>query len=229
VPSPDDAWVVFTSRDNVYVARAPRHPHEGAARGRAEGGRGSGLSPLRRRGRIRALADRGKTITWALGNTFYRLPLQARSTSRASSAEGRGEGEEGRGEEGAAPESEKDKEKKEQEKIQDARVPKAQTIPIALSMPRPVPSGSFVLRGARVATMKGDEVLPNADVVVTDNRIAARRAHGHRPVPAGARILDATGETVIPGFIDTHAHLHYSGSSCSPRRSGSTSRTSPTA
>jgi hypothetical protein len=30
-------------------------------------------------------------------------------------------------------------------------------------------------------------------------------------VPAGARTFDASGKTVIPGLIDTHAHLHYSG------------------
>ena len=30
-------------------------------------------------------------------------------------------------------------------------------------------------------------------------------------VPAGARTFDASGKTIIPGLIDTHAHLHYSG------------------
>ena len=30
-------------------------------------------------------------------------------------------------------------------------------------------------------------------------------------MPAGARTFDGTGKTVIPGLIDTHAHLHYSG------------------
>jgi imidazolonepropionase-like amidohydrolase len=29
--------------------------------------------------------------------------------------------------------------------------------------------------------------------------------------PAGAREFDAKGKTIIPGFIDSHAHLHYSG------------------
>jgi imidazolonepropionase-like amidohydrolase len=34
---------------------------------------------------------------------------------------------------------------------------------------------------------------------------------GSVPVPAGARVYDGKGKTVIPGIIDTHAHLHYSG------------------
>ena len=34
-------------------------------------------------------------------------------------------------------------------------------------------SGSVLLTGARIITMKGDEVIPQGDVLVTDNRIAA--------------------------------------------------------
>src|SRR5262249_4164373 len=71
-------------------------------------------------------------------------------------------------------------------------------------------SSSFVLKGARVVTMKGDAVLDNADVVVTGNRIAGVGPSGSVSVPAGARTFDAQGKTVIPGLIDTHAHMHYS-------------------
>ena len=59
--------------------------------------------------------------------------------------------------------------------------------------------------------MKGDAILADADVVVTGNRIAALGASGTVTIPAGARSLDARGTTVIPGLVDTHAHLHYSG------------------
>ncbi len=77
-------------------------------------------------------------------------------------------------------------------------------------MPRAAPQGSYVLKGARVVTMKGDEVLETADVFVTGNRIAAVGPSGSVPVPAGTRTFDGAGKTVIPGLIDTHAHLHYS-------------------
>ena len=59
--------------------------------------------------------------------------------------------------------------------------------------------------------MKGDEVLPNADIVITGNRIAAVGPSGQVAIPADARRFDAAGTTVAPGLIDTHAHLHYSG------------------
>ena len=45
--------------------------------------------------------------------------------------------------------------------------------------------------------------LPNADVLVEDDRIAAV---GPNLSTDGARTIDASGDIVIPGFIDTHRH-----------------------
>jgi Tol biopolymer transport system component/imidazolonepropionase-like amidohydrolase len=73
--------------------------------------------------------------------------------------------------------------------------------------PRARPRGSIVLTGARIVTMKGDEVLENADVIVTDNRIAGVGAAGTVKRPAGAKIVDAGGTTIIPGFVDVHSHM----------------------
>jgi cytosine/adenosine deaminase-related metal-dependent hydrolase len=44
---------------------------------------------------------------------------------------------------------------------------------------------------------------PNADVLVEDDRIAAV---GPNLSADGARTVDATGDIVIPGFVDTHRH-----------------------
>lgn len=72
---------------------------------------------------------------------------------------------------------------------------------------RDIPRGVAVLRGARVITMRGDEVIENADVVVRDNRIAAVGARGSVQVPDGANVIDVSGMTITPGFVDTHAHM----------------------
>jgi len=71
---------------------------------------------------------------------------------------------------------------------------------------RDLPTGSVVLRGAKVITMKGTEVLENADVVVTANRIVGVGARGAVLVPSGATVIDVAGKTIIPGFVDTHYH-----------------------
>ena len=71
---------------------------------------------------------------------------------------------------------------------------------------RDTPRSSVVLRGGRAITMKGKEIIDNADVVVQDNRITAVGARGTVQVPANARIIDVSGKTVMPGFVDTHYH-----------------------
>ena len=73
-------------------------------------------------------------------------------------------------------------------------------------------------RGARLVTMKGDEVIERGTIVVEGNRIAAVGAEGAVTVPPGARSVDLTGRTVLPGLFDSHAHLHYSTLDIFPQR-----------
>jgi Tol biopolymer transport system component/imidazolonepropionase-like amidohydrolase len=72
---------------------------------------------------------------------------------------------------------------------------------------RDTPQGTSVFRGARIVTMKGDEVIASGDIVVTNNRIVAVGATGQVQAPANARVFDVRGKTIVPGFVDTHAHL----------------------
>ncbi len=73
------------------------------------------------------------------------------------------------------------------------------------------PQGVTVIRNARIVTMAGPAadagggVIENGHVVIRGNRIAAVGA-GEAAYPAGARVIDAAGKTVVPGFIDAHAH-----------------------
>ena len=72
---------------------------------------------------------------------------------------------------------------------------------------RDLPDGYGVLRGARVITMEGNEIVDNADLVVQGHRILALGRRGAVEFPDFARILDVSGTTIVPGFVDTHAHL----------------------
>jgi len=76
---------------------------------------------------------------------------------------------------------------------------------VLVSAPRDLPEGTVVLRGARIITMRGDDVVENGDVVVRNNRIVSVGPQG--TAPAGARVIDVTGKTIVPGFVDTHAHM----------------------
>ena len=78
---------------------------------------------------------------------------------------------------------------------------------VVVEVPRARPSGSILLSGARVITMIGDQVIESGDVLVTDNRIVAVGERGRVAAPAGVRRLDLRGKTVMPGFVDVHAHM----------------------
>ncbi|MFJ5112810.1 amidohydrolase family protein [Streptomyces sp. NPDC088551] len=62
----------------------------------------------------------------------------------------------------------------------------------------------LVIRDVRVVDGTGGPSY-RADVGVEDGRIAAIRREGE-PRPSGARVLDAAGLALSPGFIDMHAH-----------------------
>ncbi|MBA3343412.1 MAG: PD40 domain-containing protein [Gemmatimonadaceae bacterium] len=78
---------------------------------------------------------------------------------------------------------------------------------ISIRAKRDTPEGSVILRGARVITMKGPEVIDRGDVLIRNNRIVAVGPSGTLTVPTGAREIDVSGKTIMPGFVDTHAHL----------------------
>jgi imidazolonepropionase-like amidohydrolase/Tol biopolymer transport system component len=78
---------------------------------------------------------------------------------------------------------------------------------IAISLAADKPAGVVVLRGARIVTMKGAEIIENGDIVVTGNRITAVGPRGSVRIPGGARTIDVAGKTVLPGYVDIHANL----------------------
>ena len=89
-------------------------------------------------------------------------------------------------------------------------LPKSESIAIDLRLPRARPTGVVAYLGARIVTMRGDEVIENGALVVEGDRIRAVGAASDIAIPASARRVDLTGRTLIPGLFDEHAHLHYS-------------------
>ncbi|SIO01970.1 amidohydrolase family protein [Algoriphagus halophilus] len=69
-----------------------------------------------------------------------------------------------------------------------------------------IPKGTVLLSNARIVTMKGDEIIEQGDILIENNRIKAVGASG--TLDAGnAEVIDLSGKTITPGFIDTHAHM----------------------
>ena len=63
------------------------------------------------------------------------------------------------------------------------------------------------ITGATLIDGRGAPPVPNAVVVIRGTRILAAGPRGAVEIPAGAEIIDATGQTVLPGLVDAHFHL----------------------
>jgi imidazolonepropionase-like amidohydrolase/Tol biopolymer transport system component len=90
---------------------------------------------------------------------------------------------------------------------------------VGFSQPSEVPSGKLAFTGARVITMRGDEVIPDGVVVVDRNRIAAVGPRGTTAVPPDAKVVDVTGKTIMPGIVDVHWHGAMGADQITPQQS----------
>lgn len=70
-----------------------------------------------------------------------------------------------------------------------------------------IPSGTVLLKNARIITMKGDEIIEGGDILIVNNRIQQVGKSGTIKAPPGTKEIDCTGKTITPGFIDTHSHM----------------------
>ena len=62
----------------------------------------------------------------------------------------------------------------------------------------------LAIRAGKLIDGKRDKPLENALIVIEDDKIVSVSAGG--TVPAGVEIIDLSGATVLPGFVDTHTH-----------------------
>jgi imidazolonepropionase-like amidohydrolase len=70
---------------------------------------------------------------------------------------------------------------------------------------------SLALTHAAVIDVAGGAVRRDQTIVIVADRIQALGNSATVKVPAGARIVDATGKYVIPGLWDSHVHTRYQG------------------
>jgi imidazolonepropionase-like amidohydrolase len=63
--------------------------------------------------------------------------------------------------------------------------------------------------GARLITGDGAVPIETSAFLVDNDRFVRVGRKGEIPLPSGGTRVDLTGKTVIPGLIDTHAHIGY--------------------
>ncbi|CAN0370597.1 unnamed protein product, partial [Phaeothamnion confervicola] len=96
-------------------------------------------------------------------------------------------------------------EDKKDEKKDEGYKPNEQRIKVTVT--RDIPNGKILLQNARIITMKGDEIIEKGDVLIENARIKQVGPAGSISIDASVKKMDLNGKTIIPGFVDTHAHM----------------------
>ena len=79
--------------------------------------------------------------------------------------------------------------------------------PRAKLVPPPPINPSTAIVGATLWDGTGRAPVTNAVTVVRGDRILCAGAAGECEIPHGARVIEARGQYLIPGLIDSHVHL----------------------
>lgn len=197
--SPDLHWIAFKERQQYYVMpyRETGEPLRVTAR--------SNEVPVTQLTRLGGYAltwsADSATLHWALGPDLYRAAVPF------AVAAGQGQGAT------AAPAD-----------LAQRYLPVTPHASVQLELPGDVPRGVVAFTNANVLTMRdvagstGGEVIERGTVVVAGNHIQAVGPTDQVTIPAGAKLIDAGGKTLMPGLIDAHGHIDCCwGSGSAPR------------
>lgn len=154
-------------------------------------------------GEFPAWAGNSRRVHWSLGANHFVYDLEEAKKYEDSLKVAKKAEEELKGDD-EGEEEENEEEEKEEEKEEAFA---AEEYKINLNYKKAIPQGTALIKGARIITMKDDEVIESGDILIENNRIKAVGASGSLEVPAGTTEIDAAGKTITPGFIDTHAHM----------------------
>ena len=155
-------------------------------------------------------SNNGKTVYFSLGNAFFTYNLdeakvkeeelkKKKAEEEKKKSEGEKKGEEKKTDEKKADATAEEKKKDEGYKPGEMR--------IKITVQKDIPIGKVLLQNARIITMKGDEVIERGDVLIENARIKQVGAAGSISVDAAVQKMDMSGKTIVPGFVDTHAHM----------------------
>ena len=186
--SPDGRWVAFTELFNAYVAPLPQ------TGGSIALSRDSKAIPVTRVSRdagsyLHWAAD-SKSLHWVVGDEYFSRNL----TDLFAFLPG-------------APKA-----------LPTPENAKGVTLGIAATVDAPKDIVAFT--NARIITMreaeKVQDVIESGTVLVEGDTIRAVGANV--AIPAGARVIDAAGKTIVPGYADVHAHVSHFGGGVIPQQ-----------
>jgi Tol biopolymer transport system component/imidazolonepropionase-like amidohydrolase len=91
-------------------------------------------------------------------------------------------------------------------KIIDILTGEVREVPVDLKYTPAVPKGRMVVHAGRMVDGKSPTARTDVDIVIEGNRITSVAAHS-AALHAGAKVIDASNLTAMPGLIEFHSHL----------------------
>jgi len=95
---------------------------------------------------------------------------------------------------------------------------------LAITATADKPIGITAITNARIITMSDENggIIENGTIIISRNRISTIGKSSNVTVPAGARVIDGSGKTITPGFIDAHAHGPHGDNGITPQQNWNT-------
>jgi len=177
VRSPDGNYVAVVKYGNIFVVHC-------AARAGSTGGSSpqecTEAKITQDGGYDARWRDQGKVLEWGFGGTYHQLKMSEilKSNQQGTTSN-----------------------------FEDRWPSTVYSYAVNMSVPRDRYTGTIALRGANIVTMNGDKVINDGTIIISNGRIARVGPRAEIAVPQAAQVIDLRGKTILPGFIDTHAHI----------------------
>ena len=146
----------------------------------------------------------GKVVYWTLGKTLFRYDIaKAEAIEKAQKEELKAKK---RAQEKKDDTKEKVTSTEEDEKngIKDYQ---AKEMEVVVKAKRAIAKGLLAFTNANLITMEGEEVIENGTILIRNNRIESVGNISKVIIPENAKVIDLKGKYLLPGFVDTHAHM----------------------
>ncbi len=205
--SPDGTWVAWAERFNVYMT-----PLLMTGRPIDVGPKSSSVPVYKvtsEAGSNLSWSGNSKNLHWSLGPELFTQSVEDAVAKAAQKASEKRLEQFNKNDTAAAAAPKADSKPDDAagaNKSEKKEEPKPVGLNIAFKQKADLPEGIVALVGGRVITMKGDEVIEDGVVLIQQNRIIAIGTRDTVKIPEDTRVLDCSGKTVMPGFIDVHAH-----------------------
>ena len=138
----------------------------------------------------------GNVVYWTLGKTLFRYDiLRAKQVDKINKKQDK------------AIEIEKNSISSSSGEDKSTEEYRANEKDILVKIQRAIPKGSLALTNATLITMSGKEIIENGTIILKNNRIEKVGKSDEIQLPTDVREINLEGKFIIPGFVDTHAHM----------------------